>query len=107
MHRIYEREVIIMAYCKNCGSVLDDGATFCASCGTAQNTAPAVKDEGGFGWSLLGCCFPVVALILYLVWKDTKPNTAQAVCHGAIVGVILSLVSNIISAVIGAAGYYM
>ena len=52
-----------MAYCKNCGNLLTDGATFCTSCGTSQGT-PAVKDEGGFGWGLLCCCIPIVGLIL-------------------------------------------
>lgn len=37
-----------------------------------------VQDKGGFLWGLLGCCIPIVGLILFLVWKDTKPKTAKA-----------------------------
>ena len=29
-----------------------------------------VNDNGGFLWGLLGCCIPIVGLILFLVWKD-------------------------------------
>ena len=35
------------------------------------NTSASVEDNGGFGWGLLGCCIPLVGLILFLVWKDT------------------------------------
>lgn len=36
------------------------------------------EDKGGFLWGLLGCCIPIVGLVLFLVWKDTKPKTAKA-----------------------------
>ena len=90
-----------MAYCKNCGAQLDDNAVVCTSCGTAQNTAPAVVDKGGFGWGALGCCLPVVGLILFLVWKDTKPKTAKAAGIGALVSVIIGVVYYILMAVLG------
>lgn len=95
-----------MAYCKNCGCQLDDGATFCTSCGASQGTSSApVVDNGGFGWSLLGCCIPIVGFILWLVWKDSKPKTAEALCHGAVASIVLSLVLNVISFILGFAGY--
>lgn len=50
------------------------------------------KDKGGFLWGLLGCCIPVVGLVLFLVWKDEKPKTAKAAGVGALVSVILSIV---------------
>jgi len=67
----------------------------------SQNTQPAVVDNGGFGWGLLGCCIPLVGLILFLVWKDTKPNTAKAAGIGALVSVILSVVFSVLSTVLG------
>ena len=36
------------------------------------------EDKGGFLWGLLGCCIPLVGLILFLVWKDNKPKTAKS-----------------------------
>jgi len=63
------------------------------------------NDNGGFLWGLLGCCIPIVGLILFLVWKDQKPKTAKAAGIGALVGVILVVVFYIIWFVIlGAAG---
>ena len=58
-------------------------------------------DNGGFGWGLLGCCIPLVGLILFLVWKDTKPKTAKAAGIGALVSVGISVVFYIISLVLG------
>lgn len=63
------------------------------------------NDNGGFLWGLLGCCIPIVGLILYLVWKDQKPKTAKAAGIGALVGVILVVAFYIIWFIIlGAAG---
>lgn len=99
-----------MAYCKNCGAQIDDNAAICLSCGAAQNAAPAVVDNGGFGWGLLGFCIPLVGLILFLVWKGNKPKSAKAAGIGALISVIISVVFWILSAVLGvmagvAAGY--
>ena len=96
-----------MAFCKNCGAQIDDNAVVCTSCGVAQNTAPAVVDKGGFGWGLLGYCLPIVGLILFLVWKDTKPKTAKAAGIGALVSVILGVVIYIATFALGFAGMAM
>ena len=68
-----------------------------------QNTNVA-EDKGGFLWGLLGCCIPIVGLILFLVWKDTKPKTAKAAGIGALVCVVLAVIYYIIMfVIIGAA----
>lgn len=68
-------------YCKNCGKEIDDNANVCTYCGTAQGQGGMVpsanNDSGSFGWSVLGCCIPIVGLILFLVWNKEKPNTAK------------------------------
>lgn len=77
-----------MAYCRNCGAQIDDQAVICPKCGVQQRTEPVPPpDEGGFLWGLLGCCIPIAGLILFLVWKDTKPRTAKAAGIGALVSV--------------------
>lgn len=90
-----------MAYCKNCGQEIDNQAVICPVCGVSQETKPQVVDNGGFGWGLLGCCIPVVGLILFLVWKDTKPKTAKAAGIGALVSVIIAALYYIAIIVIG------
>ena len=90
-----------MAFCKNCGNQIEDNAATCPNCGASQNTTPQVTDNGGFLWGLLGCCIPIVGLVLFLVWKDTKPKTSKATGIGALVGVILMILYYILIAVVG------
>lgn len=91
-----------MAFCKNCGNQIDDTAAVCPICGVSQVTTyapppqPPVVDNGGFGWGLLGCCIPIVGLILFLVWKDTKPKSAKSAGIGALVAVCISVLYYII-----------
>ncbi len=103
-----------MAFCKNCGAQLPDGTSVCPSCGTAQsnaaqnNVAPgaqndAVVDSGSFGYGVLGFCIPLVGLILFLVWKDTKPRSAKIAGIGALVSVAIGVVFYIIAIVAGVA----
>ncbi len=60
-----------------------------------------VQDNGGFLWGLLGFCIPVVGLILFLIWKDQKPKTAKAAGIGALVSVIIGVVSYILIIALG------
>ena len=76
-----------MAYCKNCGELIDDKAVICPHCGVSQEK-PA-EDNPTFGWSVLGFCIPIVGLVLYLVWKDTRPNTSKAVGRAALISTII------------------
>lgn len=66
-----------------------------------NNLNTNVDDKGGFLWGLLGCCIPIVGLILFLVWKDTKPKTAKAAGIGALICVILYVILYIVMAVLG------
>ena len=47
------------------------------------------EDSGSAGWGFLGCCFPLVGLILFLVWKDNKPRSAKSAGIGALIGIVL------------------
>lgn len=78
-----------MKFCKNCGKELDDAAVVCPGCGVSQtgNSDAVPVDRGGFLWGLLGFCIPIVGLVLFLVWRDSKPKTAKAAGIGALVSV--------------------
>ncbi len=96
-----------MAFCKNCGKEIDDRAVVCVHCGVSQEAKSEVVDNGGFGWGLLGCCVPIVGLILFLVWKDTKPKTAKAAGIGALVAVAVSVVYYILVFALGILSFGM
>ena len=103
-----------MAFCRKCGSDIGEN-DICPNCGSVQTsykpvqqtTQPQVVDNGGIGWGLLGCCIPIVGLVLFLVWKDTKPKTAKAAGIGALVAVILGVIWYILVIVLGIAGAAM
>lgn len=90
-----------MKFCKNCGKEIDDAAVVCPNCGVQQEQLKADQDSGSIGWGILGCCIPLVGLILFLVWKDQKPKTAKAAGIGALVCVIAYVVLYILMAVLG------
>lgn len=103
-------------FCKNCGNQIADEALFCPSCGTQQResqqtassvppanrsyqtppqqpqytpakpcAAPDDAPSGAFGF--LCFLFPIVGLILFLVWHNEYPKKAKSCGTGAIVGV--------------------
>ena len=49
-------------------------------------------DTGSFGWVVLGFFFPIVGLILFLVWKSEKPVSAKQAGMGALASVISTVV---------------
>lgn len=96
-----------MAYCKNCGAQIDDQAMVCPRCG-ASTLAPGQgfpgargSDTGSVGWGILGFCIPLVGLILFLVWKDDKPQSAKMAGIGALVSVVVGVVFTIIGSIMG------
>lgn len=58
-------------------------------------------DSGSIGWAVLGFFVPLAGLILFIVWKDTKPLCAKKAGIGALVGVILSVVVSVIGSAAG------
>lgn len=90
-----------MKYCTKCGSQLAENQTICSFCGAnvyGSTTNPnGVVDTGGFGWGLLAFCLPVVGLILYLIWKDERPNTAKSIGIGLLVSLIPFLLGLMVS----------
>lgn len=77
-----------MAYCRNCGAKVDEKAIICPICGVSQNINP---DSGSIGYGILGFFFPLVGLILFLLWKDTKPNTAKTAGIGALISFLINI----------------
>ena len=97
-------------YCKNCGEKLDDMAVVCPKCGCATDNyrangkaQPAADDAPSAGFSVLCFFFPLVGLILYLVWQDTYTLRARSCGKGAIIGVIASAVIGLVVGIIAGA----
>ena len=61
-----------------------------------QSAAPVNGDTGSFGWAVLGFFIPFVGLILWLVWKDSKPVSAEQAGRGALVSVTITITLTIV-----------
>lgn len=97
-----------MTYCKKCGAELTEHTFFCPKCGAEINpttpqtyqtyTVPPqqLNDSGSIIWGVLGFIFPILGLIFFLIWRNTKPRTARMAGKGALISVALSLVFSLL-----------
>lgn len=100
-------------YCKKCGKEINDNAVICPSCGCAtdkyeQKNFKNESDSSSAGWAVLGFLFPLIGLILYLVWKEELPLRAKSIGKGALVSVIVNVVIGLLWGIligIGACAY--
>lgn len=74
--------------CPVCNKEVDDNVDVCPVCGCPLANARAKQDSGSYGWWLLGFFFPLVGLILWLVWRENTPLRAKRAGWGALIGVI-------------------
>ena len=102
-------------FCDKCGKEVNDEAVVCIHCGCSlkvEATSNPQNSEGA-GCFLSGLSFliPLLGLILYLVWKDSKPQASKdcgkAALWGFIIGIVLWLISMVIfGAAVAGSGYY-
>lgn len=94
-------------FCPNCGSSVDENAEICLHCGVNvlkfNNQVNVAKNDNPNIWvNVLNlCCFPLLGIILYFIWKDTQPKAAKSALIFALCGLALSVIMMIIAFVIG------
>ena len=65
---------------------------------TSVNQATSVshnvveETNPSMGWGILGALIPIVGLILFLVWNNTKPKSAKYAGIGGLIGFIFWLI---------------
>ncbi len=98
-----------MSFCPSCGKNVGESA-FCPDCGFSINGQPSAcaqppvqyilkpmtPDAPSKGIAWLSFFFPLVGLILYLVYHDTKPLKAASAGKGALWGFFGPLVVIIV-----------
>lgn len=96
-------------FCPNCGKELDDRAVLCPGCGRIINESgftPAVKsgarpdDAPSAGFAVLCFFFPILGLILFLVWNNDYPQRAKSCGKGALISVIVGVAVGVITFII-------
>lgn len=96
-----------MKYCKNCGNPLDDKAVICPKCGVPQEDIKTTEgNSNGWGWFFLGFFSPLVGLILFCVWRSSRPNDAKKAGLGALTGATLIAMYFIIKIIQACCEYY-
>ena len=73
-------------YCRNCGAHIDEKAIICPRCGVQQSPFNRAIEEKNVSkaWIILGFLFPLLGLILYLVWHEERPKRAKYIGDGII-----------------------
>lgn len=74
-----------MNFCPNCGNTLVNGN--CPACN--------YQDKNNIGFNILSFFFPLVGLILFIVWKDEHPVKAKGCGKAALISVIVNIVLTI------------
>ncbi len=65
-----------------------------------QNFRPQNFDAPNAGFAVLSFFFPIVGLILYLVWNDQYPLKAKSCGKGALIGVITYFALALLSVIL-------
>lgn len=81
-----------MKYCVNCGSQIDDKAVICPMCGVKQASN---DDDYSILWLLISFIIPIIGIVLWIVWKDEKPESAKMAGYGALASIIVGAVATI------------
>ena len=53
---------------------------------------PVVDDSGSIGWGILGFIIPIVGIVLFFVWRQTKPKSAKIALYGAVISIVLAAI---------------
>ncbi|WP_431028497.1 zinc ribbon domain-containing protein [Lysinibacillus sp. LZ02] len=100
-------------YCPNCGSSINENAEICVHCGVnvlkfSNQTTAAQNDTSNIWVNLLSlCCFPLLGIIMFFVWRDKQPKAAKSALIFGLIGLAISVVIGIISFVLGIAAEMM
>ena len=100
-------------YCPNCGSSINENAEMCVHCGVnvlkfSNQTTTIENDTSNIWVNLISlCCFPLLGIILFFVWKDKQPKAAKSALIFGLLGVFISIIIFIISFFLGLASEMM
>lgn len=107
--------------CTNCGNEIPDSSKWCPNCGqgvkrpapapqsypqqpvnnpssgyNSHGVPPKSDDEPSFGLNLVSFICPLVGLILFAVFKESKPNQAKACGRWALISFVVSFIFGFI-----------
>ncbi len=90
-------------YCRNCGQEIPKEASQCINCGEPVNpflatySIPVEEDKPSMALNILSLVFPIVGLILYLVYMDKSPKRARPIGKFAIIGAAVGFTLGVLT----------
>jgi uncharacterized membrane protein YvbJ len=105
-----------MNKCPNCGARVYSKDRYCQYCRTevarprpiekdqsqityrsyhydsSKSEIQSINDTGSIIWGIIGFLFPIIGLLIYMIWHTSKPKNAQKAGLGALIGFIAQVV---------------
>ena len=97
-----EKENIKMKFCQYCGTEVHEHAVVCVKCGCSIASASPVSNEPdveSIGLNILSVFFPIIGLILYIVYNQSSPIKAKAIGKWAIIGFAIGVCCSLFSGI--------
>ncbi|MGE6487465.1 zinc-ribbon domain-containing protein [Paenisporosarcina sp. NPDC076898] len=93
-------------FCPHCGEQISAQAEICPKCGVRVKNGNAVtlgEDKPNIAVNLLSfCCIPLLGIVLFFVWKDSKPVAAKSALIWALVSIGIWLILSFVLGFMGA-----
>ena len=84
-------------YCPKCGKKQEKYVAYCSECGAEiTNKNIEIEDKGSIGWGILGFFFPLIGIILAVIWNEDQPYNSMALKRGAAIGFLVWIVVNML-----------
>lgn len=78
-----------MSYCRKCGSLSEEGKTYCSNCIPKISKKSAFKEKAPY--FLLGLLLPFVAIIFVFLWWNDPSNYPKVILKGVITSIVSSV----------------
>jgi hypothetical protein len=76
--------------CPYCKADIHDKAVLCVHCGNPINHVNT--DELSWQLCCVSCVLPIVGIIIYFTWKDSRPNQSKIAGYIALVSIIWQII---------------
>lgn len=90
-------------YCPHCSERISELSEICLKCGgRVKEPETSVEDKSNIAVNILSlCCIPILGIVMFFVWKDTKPTAAKSALIFALVGIGISILWAILAMFLG------
>lgn len=74
-------------FCSKCGQKIDENTKICRCCGNwIEHTDIKDNDQSSIGFAVVGFLAPLIGLIMFIIYHDTRPLRAKSVIKGVVIG---------------------